>query len=182
MVPGHSEWKRNLLLVGFMGAGKTTLGGILSKRCRLDFVDTDQLLTEQFGLSVADIFSRHGENAFRVAETELLRNLAARCRHSVIATGGGMVLKDENWRAMRQIGPVVFLRADEQELVDRLSSATGRPLADDSDREAILERYRQRLPCYLRADLVVETKNQAPLEVVDAILGGLERVNPKWLF
>jgi len=169
----HVKWMNGIVLVGFMGSGKSTVGKILADQCNLQFVDTDDLVVERMGMSIPDIFDRLGEQAFRDAETAALESLLA-TGGAVVATGGGMVLRDENWPLMRRVGPVVFLQASDVELKGRLCDTTGRPLADGMAWTDVLERYRRRMPFYRKADLTVQTAGKTPAEIVETILAGVE--------
>jgi shikimate kinase len=177
----HLIWKRNLVLVGFMGAGKSTIGHSLVDQFALELTDTDVVIAARFGLSIPEIFSTLGEIAFRDAESELLEELQE-TRGQVVATGGGIVMKDENWRLMRRIGPVIFLNVSPQVLKERLAGETGRPLADGLQWDEILERYEKRLPHYLKADIVVEADHDTPEPIIDNILKSLEQKNILWKF
>src|SRR5688572_15249289 len=107
---------RNIILTGFMGTGKSTVGRRLARRLGWTFVDTDELIEQREGRSIPDIFAQDGEPAFRDLETELARDLA-NSKNQVIATGGGMVLREENLRALEQAGAVVLLEAGIEEIL-----------------------------------------------------------------
>ena len=181
MTENNTHWSKNIVLTGFMGAGKSTLAAALSEHCRLLFVDTDELIVQRFGMSVADIFTQLGEPVFRQAETETLILLNS-CREQVIATGGGMVLKEENRTLMQSIGPIVFLQASEEQLKDRLGVDTGRPLADGASWPELLARYQQRLPLYRQADLIIQFEQQSLEQLVSEVVTGLEKIDPTWKF
>lgn len=169
----HILKMKSLLLIGFMGAGKTTVGSALGEHFDCEFLDTDQLISDSIGLSVEQIFSVYGEDTFRQAETTCLEKLSG-TRNAIIATGGGIVLRPENWQVMRAIGPSIFLHSSESELRQRLSSPSGRPLADDSDWETVMGRYRDRLPLYRQADIQVNTSGKNVHGIVSEIISQLE--------
>ena len=154
--------KQNLVLIGMPTCGKTTVGKALAERSGRRFFDTDVLLTEQLGVSIADYFAQAGEAAFRTQEQELVRSLAAESG-CVIATGGGVILREENLRRLRQNGLLIFLdRAPE-----KLLAADDRPLS--ASREALLQRYRERYGRYCAAADLQINANGSVEEVVCAI-------------
>lgn len=147
---------RHIVLLGFMGSGKTTVGQRIAKLTNLPFVDTDRLVEERAGKSIPDIFSQEGEETFRLYETEALRHALAGPRR-VIATGGGIVTQEENWALMADQGVTVWLRVAFDVLCDRLTDSTGRPLlAGDRTWERTRRLYLSREPLYRRADIWVD--------------------------
>ncbi|GAB4170369.1 MAG: shikimate kinase [Geothermobacteraceae bacterium] len=163
----------NIVLVGFMGCGKSTVAAELARKCAWQAVDLDELIVSQAGRSIPGIFAEDGENTFRQLETEALRNLVGR-RGLVVATGGGIVLREENWNLMRQLGPVVFLQTDPGVIRSRLQGPSGRPLADGQSWSDILARYQQRLPLYRQADVTVDLTEESPGEIAGIVLGAIE--------
>ncbi|MBI5708427.1 MAG: shikimate kinase [Armatimonadetes bacterium] len=151
----HSK-ARAWVLVGMMGAGKSTVGRQLAELSGRKFVDLDSLLQLRFGRPVHQIFSVYGEEAFRGHETSLLRSLEP--EPIVLATGGGVVLREENWIEMRRLGLVLYLRTDVDTLKERLTqSKRRRPLLEVADWEARLAALvTQRSEFYERADGVLE--------------------------
>ena len=109
-----------IALIGFMGAGKSAVGRELSRRTGWPRHDTDERIREQFGISIPDIFARHGEPAFRDAETALLKTLQ-RGLAGIVVTGGGIILREENVRLLREMGRIIWLDADEEILWQRAS-------------------------------------------------------------
>ncbi|MBC8023709.1 MAG: shikimate kinase, partial [Burkholderiales bacterium] len=141
---GHS----NIFLVGMMGAGKTTVGRSLAHRLRREFVDTDRLLVDRTGVAVATVFEIEGEEGFRRRESTLLHEV---CDHDdrVVATGGGIVLSEENRRVMREAGTVIYLRARLESLWERTRHDATRPLLATPDpRARLAELLREREPLY----------------------------------
>ncbi|NCP01799.1 MAG: shikimate kinase [Deltaproteobacteria bacterium] len=141
--------KSNIILTGFMGTGKTTLGRHLAKVLGYDFVDTDEQIEAQTGQSVADIFAHEGEAAFRQLETRLVERLAA--EHGlVIATGGGLVLNPVNVVLLEKSGLIVCLTAPPEELLARVSRQQHiRPLLQQTDPLAKINALlAQRAPAY----------------------------------
>ncbi|KRT65940.1 MAG: shikimate kinase, shikimate kinase [Candidatus Dadabacteria bacterium CSP1-2] len=161
---------KNIFLMGFMGAGKTTVGKILAKRLRLTFIDLDEVIEKELNLTIQEIFSRYGEDFFRDAETKALRSIADKDRY-VVATGGGVVLRKENWQIMIANGITVYLRAPAEVLWTRVRNNTSRPLLQvENPFERLCELFTQRIPQYEKADLIVDTENVSPEDVAEEII------------
>jgi shikimate kinase len=167
-----SSMRRNLALIGARGTGKTSVGRLVAERLGLPFADADGELERRAGRSIAAIFAAQGEPAFRVLEEEVLGELTAR-DGLVLATGGGVVLRAANRRALRRFGRVVWLTAAPDVLVGRLRlDAGGRPALTEAgllaEIAAVLE---ARIPLYQEvADAIVDTTGRTPAEVADDIL------------
>lgn len=163
----------NLYLVGMMGAGKSAVGRPLAEALGYRFLDADKALEEVAGRSIPDLFASEGEEGFRSLETQVLTGIAS--WHSlVVATGGGVVLRPQNWGVMRQ-GVVIWLEAPEALLLERLSAdPTPRPLMQTPDPGARLaELLEQRRPLYRQADLHIEQNGEAPEQVAALVLDAL---------
>ncbi len=144
---------KNIVLIGMMGCGKTTVGRLLARRLGRELADTDALIGLRAGRSIPDIFARDGETAFRAMELELSRELSAR-DSLIIACGGGLPLRDGAIAALKESGLVFWLDRDPGETYDALD-VSGRPLAQ-AGREDFVRRYRDRAPVYRRwADYVI---------------------------
>jgi shikimate kinase len=163
-----------LFLIGFMGSGKTTIGGLLADRLGWSFADLDDLIVRTAGLTVAEIFAREGEEGFRRRETEAVR-AAASARRAVVATGGGAACREENLALMLGAGRVVALAVSAAEAVRRTGSRSGRPLLDGSadPLAAATALLAKREGFYARAHLRVETDGRTPDEAARAIVAGL---------
>ena len=166
---------RSIILIGFMGAGKSSVGRWLERLTGLTRIDTDEIIAAQTGLSIPEIFSKHGEGWFRDAETEVLRNLAPP-HPSIIVTGGGIILRPENIEMMKRLGTIVWLTGDEKKLFARASRRT-RPLLQTADpRSTFSELFRQRESLYEgAADLSVDTTPLTHDEVAAAVLSKIEK-------
>jgi shikimate kinase len=164
-----------IVLIGFMGAGKSSVGRTLARMTGLSRFDTDEMVAARFGLTVSEIFETKGEEQFREAETEALRELAGK-RGSIITTGGGILLRPENGGLVRQLGTVVHLQADEETLFRRISRRTTRPLLrTENPRATLTELFRVRLPLYrAAADLEVDTSLLTHDEVAKEILNHIQ--------
>ncbi|CAN5535894.1 shikimate kinase [soil metagenome] len=157
--------ERSWILVGMMGSGKSAVGRALADASQRKFVDTDLLLQARFGRPVSQIFEIYGESTFRDHETSILKGLQP--EPVVLATGGGIVLREENWTELRRLGVIIFLHASEETLLDRLEkSKRKRPLLEAEDwKERAIAIYEKRLPTYLQADIIVPVDN---LEIEEA--------------
>ena len=122
-----------IFLIGMMGAGKSTVGRLLARRCGFDFIDCDRELEARSGVSVATIFELEGEESFRRREAALIDELTQRPR-TVLATGGGAILGEQNRRHLRERGLVIYLRASLDEILRRTQRDRGRPLLQTADR------------------------------------------------
>jgi len=162
---------RSIVLIGMMGAGKSSVGRCLQRRTGLARFDTDEIVSSNFGLSIPEIFSKHGEERFREAETRALRELAPD-RQAIIVTGGGIVLRDENVDLLERLGTVVWLEAEEEKILERVSRKGNRPLLQTEDpRKALSEILGARAPLYAKiADIRLDTSLLTHDEVADAIL------------
>lgn len=140
----------NIILIGYMGSGKTTVGKIAAERKNYTFVDTDEMIVEQQHRSISEIFATDGEQAFRDMETALLGQLIAEKReHLVISTGGGMPLRAENRQLLARLGKVVYLKASPATIYNRIKGDTTRPLLQcENPLERIEEMIAERSPLY----------------------------------
>ncbi|MDE0020419.1 MAG: 3-dehydroquinate synthase [Candidatus Poribacteria bacterium] len=165
---------RNIVLTGFMGIGKTSVGKLIAEKTGRAFIDTDDLIEQRAGKSIPRIFAEEGESAFRDLETEAVQR-AAQMQARVIATGGGAVMRPQNRKALRATGDVVFLDAEPEVILQRIRNDGTRPLLQT---ENPLERARallkERRPVYLQADLTIQTGRLTPEQTADAILEALQ--------
>lgn len=162
---------RPVVLVGLMGAGKSTVGRRLAAALDTDFVDADEAIVTAAGMSIPEIFERYGEPAFRDLERRLVLRLL-REGHGVIALGGGAFVDPEIRRAVRERAVSVWLRADLDTLVERTARKPGRrPLLMRGDpREILAELMERRYPVYAEADITVDTGPGPVDRVVEAVL------------
>jgi len=146
------------ILLGMMGSGKTTVGRRAAELADLPFADTDQMLVRKLGRPVHQLFQFYGEDAFRLHETKVLADLELGT--GVLATGGGIILREENWDEMRRLGRTIFLRVPEGLLIERLATAKKRrPLLETENwEERVSDLLAKRLPLYLKADYVVDAE------------------------
>ena len=161
---------RSLYLVGMMGSGKSSTGRPLAEKLGYGFVDSDSVIEQLAGCSIPEIFQRDGEAGFRELETQVLSAISE--RHSlVVATGGGVVTRSENWGVMHQ-GIVIWLDVEREQLLKRLEADnTPRPLLQEADPAQALDRIlNARRPQYSEADLTVVIAEETPDVVADGIL------------
>lgn len=176
------EGRRPVILIGYMGAGKTTVGRLLARQEQLGFFDTDAMLEEQEGRSIPDIFAADGEECFRDMETELLRRLLEQgFSEAVLSAGGGMPVREENRSLLRKLGVVVYLTASRDTIVERVSGSESRPLLQGEDLAGKVERMlAARGPLYENAaDLTVSTDGRSARQIVTEIMAGLEKIVEK---
>ena len=166
---------QSIVLIGFMGAGKSSTGKALARKTGLPRFDTDEIVSRRFGLLVTEIFARFGEEEVRDAETEALGQLSE-AAPAIIVTGGGIVLRPENVKMLRELGRVVSLEADEETLFRRISRRATRPLLQtENPRATLVELLRVREPLYREAaDVRLDTSRLTHEEVADAILKRIE--------
>lgn len=166
---------RSIVLIGMMGAGKSSVGRCLQRRTGLARFDTDELVVAKAGMSIPEIFSRQGEGRFRDLESEALRALP-RNESAIIVTGGGIVLRPANVTRLKELGLIVWLEAEEAVLFERASRRGNRPLLQTEDpRATVSELLQTRMPLYEKAaDFRVETTRLTHDEVCDIILSEIE--------
>jgi len=157
-----------VFLVGFMGAGKTTVGGILARLLRWDFVDLDELIVAADRRAIPVIFAAEGEAYFRRLEREILASLRGRSR-LVVACGGGTYANDESRRLIDRMGRVVWIQVPLPQALARCEAAAGRPLLQGAAQADTL--YRSRLPSYRAAGLHVDADGLSAEEVAERIAG-----------
>jgi len=140
----------NIVLIGFMGSGKSTIGRELKKNLGYHLLDADTLIEQETGKNIPEIFSTDGEQAFRTMETRLLENMIAQqTNHHILSTGGGMIIRPENRPLLRQLGFVVWLTCDPEDILERTSRNTNRPLLQcDNPLEVITRLLAERSPFY----------------------------------
>jgi shikimate kinase len=162
---------QNIVFIGFMGSGKTSIGRLVAKKLGFQFVDTDAVVVERAGLQVPEIFARHGEAWFRDQETSALESMAILNR-SVISTGGGIVLRAENRSLLQDLGFVVWLTASEEVIFDRVSRNKRRPLLQTADpRQTVQELLAQRQEFYQSASrFTLDTTGLSHEQAADAVI------------
>jgi shikimate kinase len=160
----------NLALVGFMGTGKSSVGRLAAEHLRFTFIDTDELIQNEAGKSIPEIFAQLGEAAFRQREHDVVNSLRAR-RDTVIATGGGLVADPSNLASLKSHAWLFWLCASPEKIWERVRGQTNRPLLQTPDPPAkIRELLAQRAPAYRQADVFVHTEFRSAKEVAQQVV------------
>ncbi len=161
----------NIILIGFMGAGKTTVGNVVAERLNQPLFDTDQLIEQQTGMSISKIFEIYGENEFRRLETEILKGNLSANKDWVLSVGGGLPLKEENRGLLKKMGIVVYLRVQPDTVLQRLKGDKTRPLLQGGDvKQKVESLLRQRGTIYEEgADIVIDVDGKAPENIAQEI-------------
>ena len=166
---------RGIVLVGFMGSGKSSVGRELARRFDAPFVDVDEWIESSAGCRIRDLFAREGEQAFREREKAALREVLS-VKGGVIAPGGGAFADEENRVLLRSYAPVVYLDTAVETLLERLAADHGRPLLRGEDREEVVRALlSRRVPGYRTADVTVRTDGRTVEEVAGQVADWIER-------
>ncbi len=168
----------NIILIGFMGVGKSTIANGLAKSLGFDVLDTDKMIEESQSRSINEIFATEGEESFREMESVILGNLLGKTDRSVISTGGGIVIREENIKELKSIGIVFWLDAGVDSILDRVSGNRDRPLLKtENPREKIVNLLSEREPLYERcADERIQTDDLS----IDEISYGIAETARVW--
>jgi shikimate kinase len=160
----------NLALVGFMGTGKSSVGRLVAKQLRFEFIDTDALIESRVGRRISEVFATSGEAAFREQEQRLVAELGG-CTRTVIATGGGLAADAHNLARLKQHAVVICLWASAETIWSRVSGQTHRPLLNDPDPLAKIRRLLEtRETLYRQADVLVNTERRSLKEVAHQVI------------
>lgn len=169
---------RSIVLVGLMGSGKSAIGRLLAHRLGLTFHDSDTVIEQELGMSIAEIFARHGEAAFRGAERRIIGQLLAGAP-IVLATGGGAFIDEQTRALIRRTARSIWLRAPIALLLSRVVGRHHRPLLNQGDPAAILTALEAaRSPIYAQADIVIDSTSEAPAMTAQAALEALTQFQP----
>jgi shikimate kinase len=170
----HRLGRRALVMVGMMGAGKSSIGRRLAARIGLPFVDADSEIELAANSSITEIFDKHGEDYFRDGERRVIRRLLDG-QPKVLATGGGAFIQAETRNAIRDSGISIWLQADRELLLSRVKRRSNRPLLRNGDPAQIIDRLiDERDPIYAQADIHVRSRDVAHDDVVEDILQALD--------
>ncbi len=160
----------NLALIGFMGAGKTSVGRLVAEHLRFDYLDTDELIVSRTGRAIADIFKTDGEPAFRALERQVVAELTSRTR-TLISTGGGLPVNPDNLASLKTHALVVCLWASPEKIWERVKNQSHRPLLHDPDpQKKIRDLLAAREPFYKQADVLVNTDIRSVREVAQHVV------------
>lgn len=166
---------RTIVLVGMMGAGKSAIGRLLADRLHLPFIDADTAIEEAAGMTIPEIFEKHGEESFRDGERRVIARLleGPPC---ILATGGGAFMNEETRETISELAVSVWLKADFDVLWDRVSRKNTRPLLRTQDPQGTLrDLIEKRYPVYALADITVESGDATKDQMVDRVLSALEK-------
>jgi shikimate kinase len=160
---------KSWVLVGMMGAGKSTVGRRLAELANRDFIDTDQLIVNRLGKSIERIFEQYGEQTFRDHETSIIQSLTP--GPNIVSTGGGAIMRAENREALSKIGTTIYLRVSKEQLIERLkTSRKKRPLLKRDDWETAFQKiFDQRSEIYEKCDLIVDLDNLSLEDAADRL-------------
>jgi 3-dehydroquinate dehydratase-2 len=172
--------KKNIVLIGFMGCGKTTFGRKLAKRYKCEFIDTDKFIEAEQGMSVQDIFEKKGEPYFRELEKELCKKISDNIG-CVIATGGGIIKNDENMDCLGKNGVIVYLKASPEHIFRNIGHDSSRPLLQGKNKmKKIRQLMAERIPTYEKnADITINTAGQTVNRITNRIYERLKKYNMK---
>jgi shikimate kinase len=172
-----SAFDRSIVLVGLMGSGKSAIGRRLAARIGMEFVDADSEIEEAAGLSINDIFEVHGEQAFRDGERRVIARLLSKPPH-VLATGGGAFIDPETRKRVKECAFSIWLRADLDVLLRRVSRRDNRPLLKVENKEEVLRQLiEERYPIYEEADIIVQSQDGPHEETVNDVIAALKRLS-----
>jgi len=164
----------NIVLVGFMGTGKTVVGQRLAEILGRKFQDLDNLIEEEVHMTIPEIFSRHGESYFRELEAKMVARVS-REKGGVISTGGGVMLRERNVQNLKSNGILIALTASPEVIFQRLEGKEDRPLLEGGDRrQKVEELLGKRQPYYQKADYLIDTTGRTIEEVVEEIFSFLK--------
>lgn len=170
--------EKPIILVGLMGSGKTTIGVALAKRLGLEFFDSDRLIEEQAGVSIAEIFERDGEEFFRKVEGKTIRRLLKKGKPLVLATGGGAFMNEKTRRTAKKYAVSVWLDANIETLLERVEGNNNRPLLNNKNRRKVLqELILKRYPVYAEADLRVNVNHTSKTRATNEIVRLISKKN-----
>lgn len=161
----------NVILIGFMGSGKTTVGFRLSYRLRKPVIDTDKEIEREEQRSIAEIFAREGEAYFRDRETMCLQKLLRTVKEQIISVGGGLPLREENRKLLRELGQVFYLQASAETIYERVRNDTTRPLLQGDDPQGKIRIMLAERDGYYRdaADVVINVDGKSFEQILDEI-------------
>lgn len=155
--------KKKVFLVGFMGAGKTTVGKELASLADIPFIDLDDYIVKTRGMEIATIFQTYGEKTFRLWESEALVQ-CSNLDEAIISTGGGIIEAEKNIEVMNAVGTMIYLKASFDTLYERIEGDSLRPLTKEG-KESLKKRFLTREALYEQASIIIDTENKSPQQI-----------------
>lgn len=174
-IQSHELFGQNIFLVGFMGAGKSTVSSYLKNTFSMDVIEMDEIIAKRNGMSISEIFELHGEQYFRNEETELLRECQNK-KNQIISCGGGVAMRQVNVDEMRKSGTIVLLTASPETILERVQSSHDRPLLENNKTiEHITSLMQAREQAYQdAADIIVNTDGKSVFEICEEIVNKVQ--------
>lgn len=161
---------RNIILVGFMGTGKSVTGKLLAKKLNMDFAELDEMIEIREKMPIKDIFDKKGEPYFRQVEKEVVKVVSLK-NNVVVSTGGGAIMDEDNLKNLKNSGVIICLKASPETILKRTKGLKTRPLLNVTDPEKKIEELlKKREGCYNKADFSIETDNLSIDEIVQRIM------------
>ena len=176
--PEISLFPYNIVLIGFMGAGKSTIAGMMHEAFSMEVIEMDQVIADQQGMSIPEIFEKYGEEYFRDLETNLLIDMQDR-QNVIISCGGGVALRERNVKEMKKNGKVVFLTASPETILERVRDDDDRPLLNGHKNVEYISRMMEtRRPKYeAAADFIISTDGKSSYDICREIVSELQRAS-----
>lgn len=176
--PEISLFPYNIVLIGFMGAGKSTIAGMMHEAFSMEVIEMDQVIADQQGMSIPEIFEKYGEEYFRDLETNLLIDMQDR-QNVIISCGGGVALRERNVKEMKRNGKVVFLTASPETILERVKDDDDRPLLNGHKNVEYISRMMEtRRPKYeAAADFIISTDGKSSYDICREIVSELQRAS-----
>ena len=176
--PETALFPYNIVLIGFMGAGKSTIAGMMHEAFSMEVIEMDQVIVDQQGMSIPEIFEKYGEEYFRDLETNLLIDMQAR-QNVIISCGGGVALRERNVKEMKKNGKVVFLTASPETILERVKDDNDRPLLNGHKNVEYISRMMEtRRPKYeAAADFIISTDGKSSYDICREIVLELQRAS-----
>ena len=179
-IQGRKLFDYNIVVIGFMGAGKSTISDYLKNAFAMDVVEMDQVIAAEQGMSISEIFETYGEEYFRNLETQLLIDMQAK-QNVIISCGGGVAMRERNVVEMKKNGKVVLLKANPETILDRVKDSDARPLLNGNKNVdfigKLMEARREKYEA--AADIVVETDGKSVLEICEEMIQKLRAADEK---